>query len=56
MEDRLVEISDAEQNEEKNNEKNEVSLRELWGNFKHTKIHIIGVAEGEERQRTRDNS
>ena len=26
-------------------------LRELWDNVKHTNIHIIGVPEGEEREK-----
>ena len=30
---------------------NEDSLRELWDNFKHTNIRIIGVPEGKERVR-----
>ena len=30
---------------------NEESLRELWDNIKSTNIHIIGVPEGEERER-----
>uniref|UniRef100_A0A8D1PRU6 L1 transposable element RRM domain-containing protein n=1 Tax=Sus scrofa TaxID=9823 RepID=A0A8D1PRU6_PIG len=32
-------------------ERNEESLRELWDNVKHTSIHIIGVPEGEEREK-----
>ena len=27
------------------------SLRELWDNVNHTNIHIIGVPEGEEREK-----
>ena len=30
---------------------NEDSLRELGDNIKHTKVHIIGVPEGEEREK-----
>ena len=30
---------------------NEDSLRELWDNVKHTNIRIIGVPEGEEREK-----
>jgi len=30
---------------------NEASLRELWDNIKHTNIRIIGVPEGEEREK-----
>ena len=51
VEDRLVEIMDAEQKREKRLKRNEESLRELWDNIKHTNIHIIGVPEGEEREK-----
>ena len=51
----MVEITAAEQNIEKKNKKNEDSLRDLWDNIKHTNIRIIGVPEGEERERTREN-
>ena len=39
-----------EQNKEKRMKRNEESLRELWNNFKHTNICIIGVPEGAERK------
>ena len=29
----------------------EESLKDLWDNFKHTNIHIIGVPEGEQREK-----
>ena len=51
VEDRLVEITDAEQKREKRLKTNEESLRELWDNVKHTNIRIIGVPEGEEREK-----
>ena len=51
VEDRLVEIMDAEQKREKRLKTNEESLRELWDNIKSTNIHIIGVPEGEEREK-----
>ena len=62
MEDRLVEITDAEQKREKRMKRNEESLRGLWDNIQHTNIRIIGVPEGEEREKgtkkniPRDNS
>lgn len=31
--------------------KNEANLRDLWDNIKWNNIHIIGVPEGEERER-----
>ena len=49
MEDRLVKITDAEQNNEM--KRNEDSLRELWDNIKWTIIYIIGMPEGEEREK-----
>ena len=55
VENRLVEITDAEQKRAKILKRNEESLRELWDNIKHTNIHIIGMPEGEERERDRKN-
>ena len=51
-----VQISgNAEQKREQKREKrlktNEESLRELWDNVKCTNICIIGVPEGEQRER-----
>ena len=47
----MVEITATEQNIEKRMKRNEDSLRDLWDNIKCTSIHIIGVPEGEERER-----
>ena len=46
-----MEIKDAEQKREKRWKRNDESLRELWDNVKCTNIHIIGVPEGEEREK-----
>ena len=51
MEDRLVEIMDAEQKREKRLKINEESLWELWDNVKQNNICIIGLPEGEEREK-----
>ena len=51
LEDRMVEFTATEQNKEKRMKRNEDSLRELWDNIKHNNIHIIGVPEGEEREK-----
>ena len=40
----------AEQNEETRIQKNKVRLRNLWDNFKHSNIRIIGMSEEEEKQ------
>ena len=50
-EDRMVEITATEQNIEKMMKRNKDSLSNLWGNIKYTNIHIIGVPEGEEREK-----
>ena len=44
-----------EQNEETRIEKNEERLRNLWDNFKHSNIWIIGVPEGEEEDQEMEN-
>uniref|UniRef100_A0A5G2R3F5 L1 transposable element RRM domain-containing protein n=1 Tax=Sus scrofa TaxID=9823 RepID=A0A5G2R3F5_PIG len=55
VEGRLVEITDVEQKREKRLKTNEESLRELWDNVKHANIYIIGVPEGEEREKGTEN-
>ena len=52
LEDRMVEITAMEQNKEKRMKRKEDHLRVLWDRIKPTNIHIIGVPEGEERERT----
>ena len=46
-----MEIMNAEQKREKGLKANEESLRELGDNVKCTNIHIIGLPEGEEREK-----
>ena len=48
----MVEITAIAQNIEKRMKRNEHSLWDFWDNIKHTNICIIGVSEGEERERT----
>ena len=50
LEDRMVEIAAAKQNTKKRMKRNEGSVRDPW-DIKHTKIHIIGVPEREEREK-----
>ena len=47
----MEEITSAEQNIEKRIKRNEDSLRDLWDNVKHTNIRIVGVPEGEKREK-----
>ena len=50
LEDKIVEITTAEQNKEKKMKRIEDSLRDSWDNIKRTNIRIIGVAEEEEKK------
>ena len=54
-ENKLVEITDVEQNNEKGMKINEDSLSELWGNIKCTNVLFTGVPEGEEQERAWEN-
>ena len=47
----MVEFTAAEQNKEKRMKRNEDSLRDLWDNIICNNIRIIGVPEGEEREK-----
>ena len=47
MEFRIMEITQLEQQKEKQILKHEDSLRDLWDNIKHTSIHMTGVPERE---------
>ena len=50
LEDKMVEFTTVEQNK-KRMKRNVDSLRDLWDNIKRNNIHIIGVSEGEEREK-----
>ena len=47
LEDKMMKISATEQNKEKRIQRNQDSLRDLWDNIKHINNRIIGVPEGE---------
>ena len=47
----MVKFTAVEQSKEKRMKRNEESLTDLWDNIKRTNIHIIGVPEGEEREK-----
>ena len=51
LEDKIVEITTAEQKKEKRMKRTEDSLRDLWDNIKRTNIRIIGVLEEEEKKK-----
>ena len=45
VEDRMVEINEAERKKEKIIKRNEDNLRDFWDNVKRSKMQIIGVPE-----------
>ena len=51
LEDKIVEITTAEQNKEKRMKRIEDNRRDLWDNIKCTNIRIIGVPEEEEKKK-----
>ena len=53
LENKVMEVTKTEQKKEKIIFKNEDSLRGLWNNITHTKIHITEVPEGKKRERER---
>ena len=51
LEDRMVKFTAGEHTKEKRMKRNEDSLRDFWDNIKCNNIRIIGVPEGEEREK-----
>ena len=51
LEDKIVEITTAEQKKEKRMKKIEDSLRDFWDNIKCTNIRNIGAAEEEKKKK-----
>ena len=51
VEDRIVEINEAERKKEKRIKRNENHLRDLWDNVKCPNIRIIGVPEEEDKKK-----
>ena len=51
VEDKMVEINEAERKKEKRTKRNEDNLRDLWDNVKHHNIRIIGVPKEEDRKK-----
>ena len=51
VEDKMVEINEAERKKEKRIKSNEDNLRDLWDNVKCPNIRIIGVPEEEDKKK-----
>ena len=56
MEDRMVEINEAERKKEKIVKRNVDNLRDLWDNAKHPNIQIIKVPEEEDKKKDHENT
>ena len=51
VEDRMVEINEADRKKKKEIKRNEDNLRDLWDNVKCPNIRIIGVPEEEDKKK-----
>ena len=51
VEDKMVEINEAERKKEKRIKRNEDNLRDFWDNVKRPNIRIIGVPEEEDKKK-----
>lgn len=49
--DRIVEITQSEQQNQKRILQNEDSIGDLWDNISHPNINILGIPEGEEEEK-----
>ena len=55
MEDRIMVITQSEQQTERQIKENESSIWDLWDNIKHANLCIIRIPEGEERKKGIEN-
>ena len=55
LEDRLMEITQSKQQTGNQMQKNEGNVRDLQENIKWVNLHIIGIPEGEEREKGIEN-
>ena len=51
LEDRMMEITQSEKQTERQIKKKKSSIQDLWNNIKHANLCIIGIPEGEEREK-----
>ena len=55
MKDRIMEITQSEQQTKKSNEKNESKIRDLWENIKCANLHTVGIPGGKESKKEIEN-
>ena len=51
LEDRIMEITQSEQQTENQMRKHESNIRDLWHNTKWANLRIVGIPEGEEKEK-----
>ena len=51
VEDRIMEITQTGQQTENQMKKHESNIRDLWDNIKQANLHLIGIPEGDEKER-----
>ena len=56
VEDRMIEINEAERKNEQIIKRNEDNLRDLWDNVKCPNIRIIGVPEEEDKKKDHEKT
>ena len=55
MEDRIMEITQIAQQRENQMKKHESNIRDLWDYIKQANLHMIGIPEGEEKEKGIEN-
>ena len=55
LEDKIMEITQSEQLTENQMKKHESNIRDIWDNIKQANLCIIGILEGEEKERGVEN-
>ena len=55
MEDKIMEITQSEQQTENQMKKHESNIRDLWDNIKQANLRIIGIPEGVEKDKGMEN-
>ena len=56
LEDRIMEITQSGQQTENQMKKPENKMRDIWDNIKWANLHIIGIPEGEEKEKEIENT
>ena len=55
MKDKMMEVTQSEQQRERQMKKNKSNTLDLWNNIKHAQLCITGVPEGREREKVTKN-